>query len=483
MPQTQAAADVFQPTEKQILLWEYIRKAPSGSRVLLGYGGAAGGGKTRALVELAIDLALSFPGNRIIVGRKDFTDLRETTMAQFQMHCPREIIAKSNLSEHWYHIREPHWPDGVYSRIIFRELKDYLGLGSEEYGAVLIDEAGEVPEQSALMLLSRLRWRLPPQVNKEIKYVFAAASNPWPGWFKKWFVDRELPEDVLEGFSAKVYFIPALAKDNPYLDPNYEAFLRSVYPPEWVRRFLDGSWDVYERQVYPEFNPDIHRWTKKEIPLFGRLVGGLDFGEPSNSAHYSAGIVAGVFGNRIIRVAEFKENGPNVLERQIRWMYEQEEKWGVHTTSYKRSRRPLPIQWCADKSQSAAIQLLRRMGFWVIPSRGGKDSIKAGITLVSHRLGRDATGLPGSFYLPSLKNFERDMQLYRWPERQEDEPPPKKPLQVNDDLMDADRYMHELLDSRAMFGDPQIEYRRSFPSYGPSGGRFDDEIVRWLREG
>jgi len=468
----------FCPTAKQRLLWEYIQKTPPEGRVLIGYGGAAGGGKTRALAELAIDLALSFPGNRILVGRKDFTDLRETTMAQFMMHCPRQIISKSNLSEHWFHIREPSWPPGVFSKVIFRELKDYLGLGSEEYGAVLVDEAGEVPEQSALMLLSRLRWKLPPQINKPIKYVFVAASNPWPGWFKKWFVDRELPEEVLSSMNASVYFVPALAKDNPYLDPNYEQFLRAVYPPDWVRRFLDGSWDVFERQVYPMFNPDVHKWTKKEIPYFTRLIGGLDFGEPSNTAHYSAGIVAGVFGGRLLRVGEFKANGHGVLERQLRWMQEMEEKWGVHTVSYRKNRRPLPIQWCADKTQMAAIQLLRRSGFWIVPSRGGKDSIKAGITLVSQRLERDPSGLPGSFYLPSLKEFEKDMLSYRWPERSEDDPPPKRPLQVNDDLMDADRYMHELLDRIAVFGDPQQEFRGVLPSYG--GREEPDAVVRWL---
>lgn len=452
--------------------------------MLIGFGGAAGGGKTRALAELAIDLALEFPGNRIVVGRKDFTDLRETTLTQFKMHVPPGIIARKNESEHWYQIRLPDWPPGVTSRVMFRELKDFLGLGSEEYGAVLVDEAGEVPEESALMLLSRLRWKLPPEVGRKIKYVFVAASNPWPGWFKKWFVDRLLPEEVLANYKATVHFVPAYIKDNPHLDPNYETFLRSVYPPEWVERFIRGSWDVYEDQVYPAFSPEVHRWAHAEIPVFDRLIGGLDFGDASTSGHYSAGIVAGVFGNRLLRVAEFLERGPDVVERQLRWMVEQEEKWGRHTHSFKRSGERQRILWIADRSQGAFIHSLRKFGFLVRPSRGGADSVRQGIALVARRLQKDSSGAPGSYYLPELRQFEKYMTTYRWPKQAEGEPPPRKPVAVDDDLMDADRYMHEALEVHLAV-DPQRAYVGRLPRYRPAehGDVYRSDILRTLRNG
>ncbi len=145
------------PTDVQKRIWEIIGRAKPAAMVIIGYGGAAGGGKTRGLVELAIDLASDSPGSKILVGRKDYADLRDTTLDQFDRACPPDLIVYRNDTEHVRHLRDPNWPEGVVSIVMFRELKDYLGIASQEYSAVLIDEAGEVPQNSAWMLLSRMR--------------------------------------------------------------------------------------------------------------------------------------------------------------------------------------------------------------------------------------------------------------------------------------------------------------------------------------
>ena len=62
---------------------------------LLGYGGAMGGGKTRAIAELAIDAALAFPGNNVLVARHHLSDLSSTTMKEFFAQvCPTGLIIK-----------------------------------------------------------------------------------------------------------------------------------------------------------------------------------------------------------------------------------------------------------------------------------------------------------------------------------------------------------------------------------------------------
>lgn len=481
------ARQAFVPTPRQELLWKIFAATPVGGRAIIGYGGAAGGGKTRGLGEFAQDLALDFPGNRILIARKDFADLRETTMMQFDMHIDRSLVVASNNQEHWRRIRKREWPPDVYSEVIFRELKDYLGLGSAEYGAVIIDEAGEVPRASALMLLSRLRWKLPPASQAAgfaMKYAFVAASNPWPGWFKEWFVERKLPEELLRETATSLHFIPALAKDNKYLPDGYEAFLRTIYPPDWVRRLMDGSWDVFVGQVYPTFNRDIHEWRQVDprtrqplIPQFTRLIGGLDFGEPSHHAHKSAGMIAGVMpSGRILRLDEFVESGPEVALRQIRWMSEMEAKWGPHV------KRPAAeddsewyprCTWIADKSQMAIIQVLSPH-FRVRPSKGGPMSVRWGIRLVADRLHVDGTQrVPGSFYLPHLREFPEAMERYSWPDVDDSKPAPTTPIKINDDLVDADRYMHEAL--QGAIGAPDELFRNTLPGYraGPDGRHRD----------
>ena len=47
----------FFPTQRQQELYAELEAAPNPGLALLGYGGAMGGGKTRAIVELAIDAA------------------------------------------------------------------------------------------------------------------------------------------------------------------------------------------------------------------------------------------------------------------------------------------------------------------------------------------------------------------------------------------------------------------------------------------
>ena len=464
------------PTPKQLRLWDIIAQADPESLSIIGYGGAAGGGKTRGLVELAIDLATDFPGNKILIGRKDFTDLRTSTMEQFNLHCPTAYVIRRNNTEHWIHLRLPDWPEGVYSQVLFRDLKDWPGLMGSEYWAVLIDEAGEVPVNSVRALLSRMRWKLPPEVmelRKNAKYpdgeplkrVLVAASNPWPGWFKSWFVDRNLPEEDLRQINAKVDFIPALARDNPHLPANYEASLRLLYPEDWVRRFMDGRWDAFIGQVYPDFNPAIHQWRfvnrngVDELPdekHWMRLIGGLDFGGNNPHSHMSAATTGLLLNNnRVIMLDEFEKRGVSVLEDQMKWMVDQEAKWATRT--HKK------IQWVADRTEGVGIRMLRQHGFVIRQSHGGPSSVMHGINQVNRRLGIDEAGFPGFFYLGRCTILPGRMAEYRYPEpTSEESAVHTNPIKRDDDLLDALRYMFELPESGA--GNPDQNLINLFPT-------------------
>lgn len=448
----------FTPTKTQLRVWDVIHRAPAGSLSLIGYGGAAGGGKTRTLAELAIDLCLSFPGTKVLIGRKDFADLRTTTMDEFYTVCPPELLVKRHDSEHWCAIRLPDWPEGVTSRVFFKELKDWLSLGSEQYGAVLIEEAGEVPEKSALMLLSRLRHPGPS------KYVFVAASNPWPGWFESWFVKRDLPEDLLRDLNATVTFIPALIRDNPHLQPSpeaYEARLRALYPSDWVDRLVDGRFDAFVGQVYTGLSRSRHLWVGT-LPRFSRYVGGLDFGGQNPHDHMTAGVVAGLVAphqptareDALLRFGAFEDRGPKVYERLLAWMR------GVEAQVHQR------VEWVADRSQMWGIDLLKAQGFLIQGSHGGADSVDAGIGLQNRRF-EDAgaswfteellSAEPGAAARGARSWFER-MTEYRWAEEPANPSSvvPRVPIKRADDVVDADRYLHEAAD-----GFPVQRYRKT----------------------
>lgn len=338
----------FSPTSRQRELYNALDKAPSPGLCLLGYGGAMGGGKTRAIAELAIDAALAFPGNNVLVARHHLSDLSSTTMKEFLAHCPTGLILRRQQAPtQLVQLRLSDWPEGQSSTVNFRHLSDWRGLGSQQYGAVLIDEAGQVEEEAALMLLTRLRHPAQPQ------RWFVAASNPWPGWFQRWFVQRELPEEALNAASGKVEFIPAKIEDNPHLPDNYAEVNHALMPPAWRERFIEGRFDALLGRVYPDFDPNVHRW-EQPLPRFSRFIGGLDFGGQTETAHYTAAILAGLVrsdrlsppisewqraGMRtppptpehhytLIRLAEFEDRGPGVIQRLERWQKACRRKYG-----------------------------------------------------------------------------------------------------------------------------------------------------------
>ena len=307
----------FNPTRRQAELWRNMESsAPAEGTVLIGYGGAMGGGKTRALVQLALDTALDFPGTRILIARLRYTDLRSTTMSEFFEQCPGRIIAERQRSRpERVVLRGNDFPIGVRSAVHFRHLSDWSGLGSEQYGAIFVDEAGEVSEDAARMLITRLRHPAQP-----FRF-FVAASNPWPGWFERWFVRGELGLDRSE--VERLAFIPARIRDNPWLPKNYERIQRAILSDDWIERFVEGKFDNLIGLVYPRFDRVRHRWDDP-LPPFARYLGGLDFGGLAAHHHFTAGIMAGLTGSRadcgadiLIRLEEFEQRGEGVIERSV----------------------------------------------------------------------------------------------------------------------------------------------------------------------
>lgn len=96
-------------------------------------------------------------------------------------------------------------------------------------------------------------------------------------WVKRLFIDRnyknsEKAEDYIM-VKAKVY-------DNEYImdnDPDYVRMLQNL-PYERRRAMLDGDWDVFEGQFFPEFNRDIHVITPFKIPSDWRIFRTRDYG-------------------------------------------------------------------------------------------------------------------------------------------------------------------------------------------------------------
>lgn len=202
-----------------------------------------GGGKSVGLSAECVDLMLEFPGNRGYLCRHQLVDLRRSTLETFFRICPGPLIRK-----HWREDRIIEFWNG--SELLYGSLgtsEDLDRIKSTEFGFFAIDEASETYEEYFLMLASRLRWVC--RGGDRPRYHGLLASNPEPGWVKQRFVDQERPDHK---------FFPALPKDNPHLPEDYLPTLEANFPLEWVRRYIRGSWDVFEGQIYKEFDRKTH---------------------------------------------------------------------------------------------------------------------------------------------------------------------------------------------------------------------------------
>ena len=137
----------------------------------------------------------------------------------------------------------------------------YGGLGDDRAGLARlssmtlgwfgIDQAEETTETHFNMLAGRLRLMLPG-----IRYKGLLTCNPAPGWLKQKFIEQKLDDHV---------FIQSLPKDNPYLPPDYEAKLRKMYPPEWVKAMLEGDWNALEGGNFLFLYSDLRKAVNREI--------------------------------------------------------------------------------------------------------------------------------------------------------------------------------------------------------------------------
>jgi len=236
-----------------------------------------GGGKTKMGSQEIIKWSQMYPGGRFIVGRLTSTALKDTTQKTFFDELDPQLIA------HWQETRGRlmlHTPvPGLYTEILFRHLDDPGQLGSLDVDGWWIDEAhepdgSEVPESTFQMLQARLRGLVGPLRG------FITTNSGGRDWVYNWFFspNRKNSKDYM-GFCVKT-------RDNLYLPPGYEEMLRANNPDTWVKRFLDASFDVFEGQIFTEFDEGTHTEEKSSLDIGTSWAkeGGFDFGVAAPTA-------------------------------------------------------------------------------------------------------------------------------------------------------------------------------------------------------
>ena len=256
------------PTPRQLLFLGLHRMVPSKNRVFQAlYGGAAGGGKSSALLMAMAQMAWLHPDFSGICFRRSYTDLIQpgALLDRAMKWWIPQGAAWSGTS------RQFRFPNGAQVSMSYLwGPQDHLRYQGAEYHMTAWDEMTqwETAAQYEYVGLSRVRRK----AGCEIPLRTLSTSNPGgPGhdWVKRMFIGGT--DQSGEWQPAQHYYVPATLADNPHLDRSvYEAGLASLHPT--VReQLLRGNWDARDPGDYfrrewfgPLLDPETDRWASHQ---------------------------------------------------------------------------------------------------------------------------------------------------------------------------------------------------------------------------
>jgi hypothetical protein len=375
------------------------------------YGGQAGGGKTDALIMMALR-RVSHPKSRVLLVRRTFPQLQEIK-DRMRGFYPRVVPGADfkSTENRWY------FPSGAIITLGHMQNEDdRYNYQGRDFDMVLVDEATQLIPNQYLYLFSRCRSKIP-----ELPARVRCTANPGgPGhqFFKERFRiglmeprtviwDEFTVPDTGEVLRISRVFLPASVYDNPALIKNDPAYIaRLMQLPEIERkRLLYGEWDAFEGQALPELSREVHghQLRIQDVPPEWPVFRAFDWGysKPFVVAWFACDwkdrvwMVDVWYGTKDGEMDVGLKMTASEIGRQIR---ERERQWGRKISIGPAdpsiwNRRP-------QKDGSLGISVQEEMG------REGVQWIKAdnnrvlGRQQIHERLKLDEQGEPG-LYLPT----------------------------------------------------------------------------------
>lgn len=385
------------------------------------YGGAAGGGKSDALLIESLR-QIDIPTYRGIIFRRTFPQLEELITKSNRFFPAAIAGAVYNASRH-----EWRFPSGarVLLRALDRDLDAYKYQG-HEYQFVGFDELTHFTWFQYSYLMSRCRTS-----DERLRCYIRATANPGGvghAWVKERFISGWEPYKrhwqlvrigKMELMRDRV-FIPATVFDNQKLlenDPDYIANL-GMLPAKQRDALLYGDWDTFSGQVFWEWRDLPERYEERigthviepfRVPPHWRRMRGFDFGyaKPFSVGWYTIDPDSG----RMYRIRELYgctgepnkgvEWEPQKIAREIKRIEQDDPNLSGQY-----------IQGVADPSifdesrGESVAQMMAREGVYF---EGGKNQRIPGKMEVHNRLAMDDKGRPALQVFRTCKHLIRTL--------------------------------------------------------------------------
>lgn len=408
---------IWTPNPKQI---EFMRRWEDEAL----YGGAAGGGKSDALVAEALR-QVHIPHYKGLIIRKTFPQLAELvdkTLNYYTRAFPKAVY---NSSRHCW-----MFPSGA--KIYFGSLqhtKDRLRYQGQAYDYIAFDELTHFTFDEYSYLFSRNRPNGPGT-----RCYIRATANPGGighGWVKERFITpapamTTMWEDVKIRFPngreetrrKSRIFVPSTVFDNPQLlqnDPDYITRLAAL--PEAERNaLLYGDWGSFSGQVFIEWRNDPDHYHDRinthviapfKVPSEWPIHMSMDWGYRKP---FSVGWYAVDYDKRIYRIREYygsKNGAPNVGAEMEPAAVARELKKIEADDPNLRGRRIWrvadPAIFGTQTGESVA-QMFAREGVYF---EKGEHARIDGKMQIHNRLAFDEDGKPMLYIFNTCRNFIR----------------------------------------------------------------------------
>ena len=395
------------------------------------YGGAAGGGKSDALVLEALR-QIKLPCYKGLILRKTYPQISELLEKSQRYYPLVDPGAVYNAAEHT-------WRFSSGAKIFFGSLphpKDKYNYQGQAYDYIAFDELTQFSWEEYSYLFSRNRPSGPGT-----RCYIRATANPGGvghGWVKERFITPAPPmktvwEEVAVRFPdgreemrrRSRIFVPSTVFDNAVLlrnDPGYLTRLATL--PEADRKaLLYGDWDSFSGQVFTEWRNDPDHYGDRagthviapfRIPKSWRILRGFDWGY---TRPFSVGWYAVDHDGRLYRIRELygcrADSGgralPNVgicknadeIARMIRRIESEDP-----------NLMGRPIRGVADpaiyqRNGGASIgELMEREGvYW----DKADNTRLAGKAQLHNRLAFDGQGIPMLYVFSTCRHFIRTL--------------------------------------------------------------------------